>query len=78
MKSDTNVFPCTFCGNTFTSAHILKQHKCQACRKCFSQLSDLTAHFKTVHEGKNDYKCGTCGKEFNQISDLTRHINSVH
>ena len=55
-----------------------KDHKCDSCRKLFTNAGNLKNHINTVHNGQKDHKCDSCGKAFSQAGNLKKHINSVH
>ena len=56
----------------------VKNHKCDACGKSFSEAGTLKKHLRATHEGVKNHKCDTCGKAFSRAGHLKTHINSVH
>jgi len=83
---------CSFCGKTFLSGNILKNHlakehldikiQCKNCSKTFHSTKNLKLHMVCHQPGYNDrnYSCDVkdCGKTFLRRSMLRRHIRVVH
>ena len=38
-----------------------KLHKCDSCKKTFSQAGNLKTHINSVHNGQKGHKCESCG-----------------
>lgn len=52
----------------------LKPHKCEYCRKAYSQSNDLVKHLRT-HLGPNIYRCDIddCTESFAKFNQLKNH-----
>lgn len=48
------------------------------CTKCFSKLSELTAHIDSAHGRDQKYICTVCGRLFNTKEALYTHRTSAH
>ncbi|KAL6261496.1 hypothetical protein P5V15_006585 [Pogonomyrmex californicus] len=79
---------CEYCGKTFTSISILKDHVlyvhnkerqfiCEECGKAFKRNSLLKRH-KLSHEQHRPFACMQCNTAFKRSHHLTRHMETCH
>ncbi|XP_011350210.1 zinc finger and SCAN domain-containing protein 12 isoform X2 [Ooceraea biroi] len=79
---------CEYCGKTFTSISILKDHVlyihskerqfiCEKCGKTFKRNSLLKRH-KLSHEQHRPFVCTHCSTAFKRSHHLTRHLEACH
>lgn len=91
--ADEQTYRCGKCGETFSKAWRLRQHKTKMhrtrpalrpvpnsqsqCPICGKWLSYRLSVHMRIHTGERPYKCSTCGKSFYQRTSLTSHL-SMH
>ncbi|XP_063423442.1 zinc finger protein 713-like [Mytilus trossulus] len=79
---------CIYCGDSFSSNVLLKQHfvtchmgkhdfTCMLCGKSFKQGQHFRGHLNT-HLGVQAFKCKTCKKSFTYKTHLTVHEKQYH
>ncbi|XP_076092805.1 uncharacterized protein LOC143064111 [Mytilus galloprovincialis] len=79
---------CIYCGDSFSSNFLLKQHfvtchmgkhdfTCMLCGKSFKQGQHFRGHLNT-HLGVQAFKCKTCKKSFTYKTHLTVHEKQYH
>lgn len=79
---------CVYCGGSFSSNFLLKQHfvtchmgkhdfTCMLCGKSFKQGQHFRGHLNT-HLGVQAFKCKTCKKSFTYKTHLTVHEKQYH
>ena len=82
-RGKARTYSCPCCSKTFPIIHQLKEHvrthdddrphRCTKCHKRYKNVSHLTVHVRTVHEGRRPYRCAECDKAFSRRSHLTAH-----
>ncbi|KAM4622921.1 zinc finger protein 92-like [Discoglossus pictus] len=80
-----NTFAFSECGECFSQASNIKEHKkshnrkntflCSDCGKCSSSASNLKQHIRT-HTGEKPFVCSECGRCFSQSASLNKHIKT--
>ena len=53
-------------------------HKCDICKKYFSEKNLLTLHIKKAHVNKRLSNCGVCNKDFTTVLEVLQHIEQYH
>ena len=93
-------YNCTFCTKVFYLKHSLDVHvrsvhndltiACDLCKATFSRQSNLTSHYKYVHDQLENtfimedgreieyFECGECSFETRHKKHLGRHVSTVH
>ncbi|KAJ6629281.1 Zinc finger protein [Pseudolycoriella hygida] len=54
-----------------------KSYQCGKCCKCFSHMSELTAH-ERMHSFNKPFHCERCDESFMSQSSLSLHVHRVH
>jgi len=80
-------FPCSVCGEAFSSAYLLSRHKvkfhgnhqfkCPHCRASFKLKTFLDNHVASTHNS-HSLPCIHCGKRFKAKTYLRKHIRAQH
>lgn len=78
----TKLFDCDFCGKKFTwknelRSHIRMHNKKTKCQVCYSLVSNMKTHIKTVHVQGQKVPCSICGVRVAK-NYLKRHIIARH
>ncbi|XP_050300855.1 zinc finger protein 724-like [Anthonomus grandis grandis] len=83
------LYKCKICLMTFTNYYKLTTHRkdkhenattpydCRECNTKFASITDLTAHIRGTHQGKDPYECQKCKKGFQSTEELTEH-SQIH
>ena len=48
------------------------------CKEVFTNMSDLSLHSKSVHEGVKPNLCTLCGSTFATKTSLRHHVEAIH
>ena len=58
---------------TFAQVEDTRRHKCKACDRTFSKVSNMKLHVLT-HTGEKNHKCKACDKTFSLADSLKTHV----
>jgi len=81
-------FPCSTCGDAFSTAFLLSKHKnnyhgnnefkCSHCPASFKTKRSLDDHVALTHNSHSSFPCRHCGKMFKLKTYLLAHIRRTH
>ena len=67
------------CSRDHVMRHLgIKPFTCTTCKKCFTSVSDLRRHERTIHERCIIFQCHLCDRVFNDRSNYYSHGRKIH
>lgn len=88
-RTGRDKYECDSCDSVFSRREKLWEHRaevhrgsmtvrCEVCRKCFEDDSELATHSKTHTQDERNGRCSICGTNFLRYDQLRRHMASAH